>query len=143
MKEDTFWDLIEKLDWSKEGVDELVNRPLVRALAKKKSVEIEGFFELLARAAYMLDTRAHWFAWGKWGNDYFLYQRLCVVANGYDFFAQVQRHPTAFDGSTNYESLLYVADEAYLKCTGNEFDRNSSVSVETGSNPAGWDRLDA
>lgn len=143
MDEDTFWDLIEMLDWSRTGVDELVIHPLLKSLTAKSEHEIRGFFELLARALYLLDTRRHWQAWGEMGGDGFLYQRLCVVANGYDFYAKVLRNPTAFDGEYEFEPLLYVADNAYFGVAGKPFDRASPLPYESFSNAAEWGRLDA
>ncbi len=143
MDEDTFWDLIEMLDWSKTGIDELVVHPLLKSLAAMPEQDIRGFFEFLARALYLLDTRAHWQAWGEESGDGFLYQRLCVVANGYDFYARVLRNPTSFDGEYEFESLLYVADKAYLGAAGKPFDRASTLPYESFSNVAEWGRCDA
>ncbi|HEV8545692.1 MAG TPA: DUF4240 domain-containing protein [Candidatus Limnocylindrales bacterium] len=150
MDETTFWDLIAKLDWSREGDDENVVEPVVTALAALPDSAIAAFQNNLASKLYALDGRA----WARksgsgiwWGEpdklsvDGFLYARLAVVANGRAFYQSVLGDPTAMPKDVEFESLLYVASKAYERKTGLDDDGGldmTDVSFETFSNEDGW-----
>jgi Protein of unknown function (DUF4240) len=153
MDDSGFWRLIALLDWSREGDDERVVEPLVRALAALPDVEIAAFQNTLASKLYALDGRA----WAQhsgesvwWGEpdslsvDGFLYARCAVVANGVELYDAVLADPTRMPRDLEFESLLYVASTAYERKTGLEFEGeldDTDVSFETFSNEAGWPAL--
>ncbi len=137
MNDSEFWDLIGKFDWKQTGDDEAVCRPVVEAL------------ETLAQKLHALDTEAHAREIGDeaytgsdehFSVDWFLYVRCCVVANGKRMFDTVLKDPKRMLKDKEFEALLQVAAEAYQKMTGQDFDFTPSVSYETFSNKAGWQR---
>jgi hypothetical protein len=68
--------------------------------------------------------------------DGFLYDRLCVVANGKATYEAVLEDPTRMPTEVSFEPLLYVASQAYELKTGNTFDYQPTVSYETYANKA-------
>ena len=149
MNDFEFWELIGKLDWKKTGDDGAVCRPVVEALAAKPVSAIEAFEETLAQKLHALDTEAHAREIGdeaytgsdeKFSVDWFLYVRCCVVANGRPMFETVLKNPKRMPKDMEFEALLQVAAEAYQAKTGEDFDFTPSVSYETFSNKAGWQR---
>lgn len=149
MDDATFWGLIARLDWSREGDDEAVVAPLVKALSDMPDRAIAGFNDQLARKLHAIDGRA----WAResgstiwWGEpdslsvDEFLYARLAVVANGQTFYEEVLADPSRMPKDIEFESLLYVASTAYERKTGLDDDGSldSPVSFETFANEAGW-----
>ncbi len=143
-----FWELIDKLDWSKENEsNELVVKPLTEHLASLSPSHIYQFQEILSKKLFELDTKAHAMNCGEnsWRGedqpfsvDEFLYARACVVANGSQRFEEVLSDPQKMLKDLTFEALLYVAPDAYKKKTGNRFDYLPSNSFETFSNKEGW-----
>ncbi len=146
MTEANFWAIIAMLNWAATGDDEAVIAPAVAELAKYEVAEIYEFENILAQKLYALDTRAHAEQIGEYAYregehfsvDWFLYTRCVVVANGRDFFMHVLENPKEFPKDMEFESLLYIAPEAYELKTGLEFDHDSEPSYETFSNVEGW-----
>ena len=151
MDDGAFWGLIEKLDWHREGDDEAVVEPLIRALALLPDAEIGSFQEILARKLYDLDGRA----WAREAGDEiwlgeldqlsvdgFLDARCAVVARGRDTYDGVRADPTQMPKNASFETLLYAASTAYERKTGLEWDDldDTEVSYETFSNEGGWPR---
>jgi hypothetical protein len=150
MDDADFWDLIARLDWAKQGDDEAVVEPLVKAIAASPDNAIAGFQDLLAAKLFALDGRA----WAResgstiwWGEpdslseDGFLYARCAVVANGRAFYDLVLTDPKQMPKDREFESLLYVASTAYERKTGLDASSElpeSAVSFETFSNESGW-----
>ena len=149
MDDATFWGMIGKLDWGHEDDDDAVVEPLVRALALLPDAEIGGFQETLAQKLYDLDGRA----WARESGDEiwlgepdqvsidgFLDARCAVVAHGRDMYDSVRANPTLMPKNESFESLLYVAQGAYERKTGLQWDDldDTEVSYETFSNEAGW-----
>jgi hypothetical protein len=144
-----FWGLIDLLDWRHDGDDERVVKPVVDRLASLADAEIGSFHEILAQKLYDLDGRA----WAResgadiWRGDAdrlsvdgFLYARAAVVARGRAVFDAVLAEPTEMPKNAAFESLLYVAANAYERKTGLEWDDldDTEVSYETFSNEEGW-----
>ena len=147
MDEETFWSLIASFDWDKTGDDEAVVEPAVAALAALPVDELRSFEEILAEKLYTLDTEAHAKEIGEdryrgertpFSVDAFLYARCVVVANGGDFFEAVVADPSQMPKDMEFESLLYVAESAHERKTGEPLDHTPRVSYETFSNRAGW-----
>jgi hypothetical protein len=144
-----FWGLIDQLDWGNDGDDDRVIKPVVDRLASLADAEIGSFHEILAQKLFDLDGRA----WAResgdqvwWGDpdrlsvDGFLYARAAVVARGRAVFDAVLADPTQMPKNAGFESLLYVAANAYERKTGLEWDDldDTEVSYETFSNDDGW-----
>jgi Protein of unknown function (DUF4240) len=81
-------------------------------------------------------------------DDSFLYARCAIVAAGRHRYEQVLSDHATFAGtwSTDGESLLYAAEQAWARRTGRddcEWEYEDPVSVETGSNESGgWPKPD-
>jgi hypothetical protein len=150
MDDDTFWGLLEKLDWGKTGDDEEVIEPAVMALAAMSVERIFQFEDALAQKLYLLDGERFAREIGesayrgnddRFSVDEFLYARCCVVANGRDFFNRVLADPSLMPKDTEFESLLSIAEKAHAEKTGDEeYPHSPSTSYETFSNSAGWKR---
>jgi Protein of unknown function (DUF4240) len=142
-----FWSLITLIDRSAlgDGDEEAAIAPLTDALAKLPEAEIAGFAEQLAQVLYDLDGEAFANHAGESGGsgDGFLYARCFVVARGEQHYQRVLADPTAMPQSLDdwCESLLYVPRHAWARVTGGaaeDWDHETSVSYETGSNTAKW-----
>lgn len=138
----SFWSLIDLIEGDGKDDSSTNLEPLISALSEKSGEQITDFYEILAQVTHALDTRQHYkrFSWFKGLSDTFLYTRLSIVAQGSGFYHRVLENPKRFPKRSNLwlEELLYVADEAYNRSTGGEFDRNSSVCIESFSNDKGW-----
>lgn len=141
LSEDEFWSLIELLDWKKEE-DVAITAPLIQALAALPISKIYGFQERLAEKLYALDQEkfARQFPEypGRLSVDGFLYDRLCVVANGKAKYEEVLNDPKQMPTNFSFEPLLYVAEKAYQMKTGKQMEYMPTVSYETYSNKDGW-----
>ncbi len=152
MNEQEFWQLIAKIDWKKKDDDKRL-KPVVEALSRKSVEEIYEFDSVLAQKLHELDGQvyaenlapedAYGSQEGYFSNDYFLYVRCCVVANGKDFFDKVKANPEQMPKGLDYEPLLYIGLEAFKRKTGKTDDEffanwNPSISYETFSNKDKW-----
>ncbi|MEM8527847.1 MAG: DUF4240 domain-containing protein [Bacteroidota bacterium] len=141
ISEDFFWELIALLDWEQEE-NKQITEPLIDRLSQLGSNEIYGFQDILSEKLYQLDQEV--FASSTVKNiddlsaDGFLYDRLCVVANGRAFYEEVLAHPSQMPKNLSFEPLLYVAAKAYEKKTGKEFSYFPMFNYETYSNKEGW-----
>jgi len=146
-----FWGLIDKLDWSKDDDDAIIE-PAVVALALMPDSQIAAFQQILARKLHALDGRA----WARESGpeiwlgepdrvavDGFLYARALVVANGREFYEAVRADPTTMPKDSDFEALLMLAADAYDRKTGLEWEEldDTEVSYETFANEAGWPQL--
>lgn len=147
MNENKFWDLIESFDWDKTGDDAAVIEPAVAALTALPVEHIQAFEELLTEKLHALDTKAHARNIGDDANrgegeffsvDQFLYARCVVVANGREFFSAVLANPDQMPKDMEFEALLWVADRAHQRKTGERLDFQPRLSHETFSNRPGW-----
>jgi len=143
MNEKMFWNVIEQFDWDKTGDDEAVLEPALNMLVKLGPEEIIAFEEILAKKLYDLDRRD--IARACYGGedeqisgDDFLYSRCVVVANGKEFFDQVMADPNEMPTDMEFESLLYLGQNAYELATGKEWNHITKYSYETLSNTGGW-----
>jgi hypothetical protein len=147
MDEKKFWEIIALFDWDKTGDDDAVIEPAVAALAEMEIRNIQSFQDILSEKLYALDTMAHAREIGEdsyqeddvhFSVDWFLYVRCCVVANGPQLFEEALADPKEMPKDIEFEELLYVAEKAYERKTGEELDHVSPVSYETYSNRSGW-----
>jgi hypothetical protein len=149
MDEAAFWSIIDQFDWDNTGDDGAVLRPALNALSSMSPEVIAAFEQILAAKLYALDTREH----ARWryrgqsdpdnGDDYvssddFLYSRCVIVANGRKFFEDVLADPSKFPAEMEFESLLYLAKQAYELRTGQSLDIEHNLSWESFSNADGW-----
>lgn len=133
---ETFWKLIGTLDGGTEM--EPIGR-LTHFLSSRPLSEITGFGELLAESLYRLDLECFG---ANMSGDQFLYVRAAVVAAGRAAYQSVFEDPANFAAFADRwgEPLLYVAQRAYERQTGEEWDRDTRYSFESYSNHEGWRR---
>ncbi len=70
--------------------------------------------------------------------DWFLYTRCVVVANGRDYYYKIINNPKEMPKDLEFESLLYIAHDAYEKKNNKEFIYISKYNFETFSNKDNW-----
>lgn len=149
LSEETFWEIIDLLDWDQEGDDEAVLEPVVAHLAKLPVSLIYQFLDKLSEKLYQLDTRQiaensgdnAYHPDAHFSVDLFLYDRCGVVANGRQFFEAVVADPTQMPKDLSFEPLLYVAADAYERKTGKTMeDYLPTHNYETFSNQEGWEK---
>ena len=140
-----FWQIIEQLDWSKEGDDDAVLEPVIQILQNQSLANIYRFSDILSEKLWHLDTRNHAQVFlndpttkGYLSVDDFLYARCAVVANGRDFYQKVLKNPTKMPKEVTFEPLLYIVMDAYKRKTGKEFMSIPAFNYETYSNKEGW-----
>ena len=146
LTEDQFWELIERLDWSKEGDDAAVTEPVVAALAAMPVASIYRFQDLLSEKLWLLDTRAHAQVFLDEDDnddhylsvDDFLYSRCGVVANGREAYEGVRQQPEKMPLDVSFEPLLFVASDANERKTGEKMAYQPAYNYETYSNRKGW-----
>ncbi|MFM8486098.1 MAG: DUF4240 domain-containing protein, partial [Bacteroidota bacterium] len=59
---------------------------------------------------------------GYFSADDFLYVRCAVVAEGKAYYQKIIETPAELSAHTDFEHILSVASEAYMRQTGREFD---------------------
>lgn len=147
MNEDRFWEVLGRLDFDEEDDDIL--EPAVAALAAMRPEDIESFERMMASKLHALDTRAHAAAVyaGEHdpddGDDYisaddFLYARCAMLVNGREAYEAALGDPGRMLPEVTFEPILYLADRAYERATGNELPSVDGPSYESFRNQAGW-----
>jgi hypothetical protein len=132
MDEQTFWDLVGRLDQDPAAFERLTDE-----LSDHGAEDIRDFADHLARALHTLDTPAHFRA-ADHGGD-FLGVRCAAVAAGPHAYRKVLHCPAALAAfAAGPESLLPVAERAYTTSTRADWAYQPAVSYETGSNVAAW-----
>lgn len=147
MNPDGFWKLIKLVDIQTldDGDEESALEKLTATLATLNEEQQQGFEERMAQLLYDLDGKIYADNAGQSGQsgDGFLYCRCYVVAQGKKFYEAVLANPAKMPKSLDQwcESLLYVAQRAWVEATGNDEDEWGyipSVSYESGSNKEAW-----
>ena len=147
MTEQEFWQHLGTINRKalQHGDEETAVAPLVERLSRLEEAEIYQFEECLAHALYRLDGAKYARHAGDSGqsSDGFLYARCFVVGLGKEQYEQVLDDPAKMSQFSDawFESLLYIAEEAWARVTGRaaeEWEYETSVSYETGSNEDGW-----
>ncbi len=146
LSEDEFWKTINLIDWQQENDDDKL-KPLINSLQKKSIRKIYDFADLLSKYLYRLDTKkfAQQIGIDAWKDDgqyfsvdNFLYARLCVIANGEEFYNNVLNNPAKMPKNLAFEDLLYAPAEAYQNKTNKALDYTPRFPIETYSNKEGW-----
>jgi len=145
--ENEFWDIISMFDWNHESADEFVVEPAICFLSKKTDSDIEAFQDILARLLYKLDGVAFAMNIGEesyvneetyFSPDGFLYSRCVVIANGINYYTKVINDPTEMPKDLEFESILYVAHNAYKRKNNRDFNYSTKYDFETFSNKEQW-----
>ncbi len=152
MNEKTFWGLTAHIDKQAlaAGDGERAVAPLRNALCALPERDIEGYHELLAKMLYRIDGEVYAQHAGENGEsgDAFLYARCHVVAGGKDRYDRVAANPALMPASLDdwFEELLYASSQAWAEKTGGdaeEWEFDTALSYETGSNTAAWPNVPA
>lgn len=144
LSEDDFWKIIDALDWSKSDDDTSIVQPAVNLLSAMPIANIHQFQDILSEKLWLLDTKSHAQLFiaahpkGRLSVDDFLYARCAVVAEGQQYYEKVLQSPEEMPQELVFESLLYIAAEAYHLKTKKEFIHTSTYNYETYSNENGW-----
>lgn len=147
MTEERFWQLIGLLDWSKQGDDEAVIEPLVKALVDSPVRHIYEFDDVLSHKLFLLDGLAFareigesaWQPGRYFSVDGFLYARCCAVANGFEYFQKLLKDPSLMPKDLDFGALLRVSGEAYERKTGRPYTYVPACQIETYSNEEAWE----
>jgi hypothetical protein len=139
LTETDFWQIIEKLDWSKSKSEEVLE-PAVKLLADMPMPNIYLFEDKLSEKLHLLDTKQHANVFPKddFSNDDFLYSRCAVIAEGQKYFKTVLENPKKMPQDITFEALLNLASEAYTLKTGQIFNYKPTYNYETSANRIGW-----
>ncbi|MBO0593936.1 DUF4240 domain-containing protein [Cellulophaga sp. E16_2] len=145
MDDQSFWEVIEKIDWSRKE-DEEKMLPAIKFLANKKVSEIKQFQENLTYKLYLLDNKENAKNIGEnsfeneyFSADYFLYIRCCVIANGKSMFESVIVDSKKMPKDLDFEPILYLSSSAYETKMKKDFEYESGCDYETYSNIKGWE----
>lgn len=145
MDEELFWEILNSFNWKKSGDDEAVMLPAVKRLAALSADDIFAFDDILAEKLYRLDGKQYASACypGQDTNyisgDAFLYDRCSVLINGREFYEEVVSMPEKWPVGFEFESLIYLPQQAYTRKTKDEqYPHRTPLSIETCSNKAGW-----
>ena len=146
MTQDEFWALISLLDKDQidspheEGEGDLVTAPLVRALADRPLNEIKAFDDILSALLYELDGQLYAFHAGVCGQfeDLFLCCRCVAVASGRKAYHAIVADPTLMPEEMEFEPLLTVAERAWRRKTGAEYNHTPAFSLEMYANTGNW-----
>lgn len=145
LKEKSFWEVMDLLDWTYEGDDNKVIAPIIKYLSEQSDAYIFNFHENMASYLYDIDGKA----WAKsykkgagvYSDDGFLYCRCVAIVNGEEYYNSVKNSPSELNGALEFESILYVPQIAWAK-KHNETEENypylTKVSFESGSNRSIW-----
>ncbi len=143
LTEAIFWDLIAKLDWTKEGDDRTVILPVVKDLANFPLRYTYDFADILSHKLYLLDNERY--AANNtlsidedFSADRFLYSRCCVIANGRAFFEHIRKNPDKMPHHLLFAPLLRIPNAAHQLKLGKPLEHVWAYPVETFSNTSGW-----
>ncbi len=141
--EDQFWQIIEMFDWSQKNREAII-APAVVALSEMPISAIYLFEDFLSEKLYNIDTKEHAKAYmHQQSDDYFsaddfLYVRCAVVAEGRQYYETIKANPSDLSITIDFEHLLSVAAEAYLRKTGRSFEYTPIYNYESKSNSGKW-----
>lgn len=140
-----FWQTIELCDWSFEGDDDMVLKPVIEYLSKKDDNIIFLFDDIMSELLYNLDTRklseqAEKVS-GYTSDDLFLYSRCVALINGPQYYEKAKKGKQKDMWDMEFEALIYVPSSAWAlkhKQSPDEYPHSAPLSFETGSNKEGW-----
>lgn len=145
MTEDTFWEISDMLDWSKEGNDENVLFPVIYYLSKQSDHEIFEFENIMSKLLYNIDSKEiakELYGTTKYFSaDLFLYQRCVAIINGKEYYNSIFNRKKRLNPNREFESILYVPMKAWAKKHQKDpslYSHIPEISYETCSNQSLW-----
>lgn len=145
LTDNDFWNIINLLNWN-QTEDNAIVEPAIAHLTTLTIGMIYQFEDKLSKKLYQLDKKIFaeqdnengYHSGNYFSVDIFLYARACVVANGEQVFQKVLNTPSEFPKDMTFEPLLYIAEEAYKRKTGQQMKYLRQYNYETFSNKEGW-----
>ena len=141
----SFWDVMELCDWTCEGDDDKVLRPVIQYLAQQEDGRIFQFDDLMSELLHGLDTKKLTAQCKEveplMSDDSFLYSRCVALINGPSYYEKARQGMAKEIWNMEFEALLYVPSRAWaLKHEKPEEDypHTAPLSYETGSNREQW-----
>ena len=138
----SFWAVMELCDWTYEGDDDKVLRPVIQYLAQQEDGRIFQFDDLMSELLYGLDTKKLAAqceeAEPLMSDDSFLYSRCVALINGPDYYEKARQGMAKEIWSMEFEALLYVPARAWAlkhKMREEDYPHTAPLSYETGSGP--------
>ena len=141
-----FWDIVAMLQPDEEMSTR--EEAAIQRLSTFTAEDILRFQDLLAEQLYALDTEVlarrmivpySYRPDAAFSGDHFLYARCYVVAKGKAYYDQVVSGALSFSGENTFEPLLYLAETAWERQTGRDYEYLPTPSYETFSNLNGWE----
>lgn len=139
LDEKEFWNIMSMFEWEYTGDDEKVLKKAINYLNKKSNDDIYRFYEILSKLLYDLDGIEYAKNIGEssyidentyFSPDEFLYSRCVAVASGMRVYYKILENPTQMIEDIEFESLLYIAQEAYEMKNDEEFDYVAEYDFE-------------
>lgn len=159
MNENRFWKIIED-SWIKSGknenrekaikenvIDELeklmefIETDLIAyykiELGKLAKEEFSSYIHILEEKLYQIDRKEiHEYTDGS--DDGFLYCRCFILALGKEYYNMIDKEPSKAKYDLEAEGFGFEAYISYEDKFKEEFERYSTHSIESCSNPKGW-----
>jgi hypothetical protein len=127
-------DLFEGLSF---GLDDEVTEGLEESLGKLNKEELTGFIHILEEKLHRID-REEIHAYTDGSDDGFLYCRGFIVGMGETYYTMVDKNPAKATMDAEAESVCFTGYQVYKARFGEDFEKNSIHSTESGSNSLGW-----
>ena len=141
LTESEFWAIIDSFDWTKEEEEDIM-KPALHQLSNRPIAKIQQFQDILSHKLWQLDGQVYAAALiaqdGFLSVDDFLYVRCAAVADGKSTFEEALQQPEKMPIEYSFESLLYLATDAYAQKTGEAMTYLPKYNFETYQNRAGW-----
>ena len=120
-KYDFFWTTMALCDWTQEGNDDAVLRPVIHFLSERDNAAIFAFDDLMSELLYQLDTKKLAEQCQEadllMSDDSFLYSRCVALINGPAYYQRVKRGREKGVWRMEFESLLYESVTARPRTT--------------------------
>lgn len=140
-----FFNLTDRLDWSKQGDDDEVLKPLTDHLSQCSDEVIFAFEDKMAELLYKLDTpeiaKRTYGTLDYFSDDDFLYVRCIALINGRAYYNKILNGRENLDEDSEFEAILYAPAKAWARKYGKDIDEYPHIpnpDYETGSNTAAW-----
>ena len=138
----SFWAVMELCDWTYEGDDDKVLRPVIQYLAQQEDGRIFQFDDLMSELLYGLDTKKLAAqceeAEPLMSDDSFLYSRCVALINGPDYYEKARQGMAKEIWSMEIGVHLDVPARGWAfkhKKREEDYPHSAPLRDETGSGP--------
>jgi hypothetical protein len=119
------------------GLDDEVTEAIEERLHTLEKEELTKFIHIFEEKLHQID-REEIHAHTDGSDDGFLYCRGFIVGMGETYYTMVDQNPAKATMDAEAESVCFIGYQVYKDKFGEDFERNSIHSTESGSNPRGW-----